>query len=223
MVDFVCGANPGLDKLCEIVKILRSPEGCPWDREQDHKSLRSAMLEEAHEAVDAIDSGDSDALREELGDVLLQVVFHCQLAEEADRFSTTDVIGGICTKLIQRHPHVFGETQVDGTEQVLRNWDSIKRSEKSFETKADALRGVPRSFPALLRADKLITRAARAGYVEPRGEPDAFTEAEAGELLLEAVRRVKSAGIDPELALHRRLERLIDDFENWEKAEAPHK
>lgn len=216
MVDFVCGEQPGLDKLCEIVRILRSPEGCPWDREQDHRSLRSAMLEEAHEAVDAIDSGEAAALCEELGDVLLQVVFHSRLAEETGSFTLNDVIGTVCAKLIQRHPHVFGETRVDGSEQVLRNWDSIKRAEKSFATKADALRGVPRSFPALLRADKLITRAARAGYTEAPGPTEPLTEPEAGELLWEAVRRVHAAGADPELALHRRLERLIDDFETWE-------
>jgi tetrapyrrole methylase family protein/MazG family protein len=219
MVDFVCGPCEGLDKLREVVGILRSPEGCPWDREQTHTSLRGALIEEAYEAADAIDSGHDGELREELGDLLLQIVFHAALAEEAGRFALDEVIGGVCQKLVRRHPHVFGDTAAGDTGQVLRNWDAIKREEKAQETPADALRAIPRSFPALLRADKLVSRAERAGYKEPAaqagqagqpaGEARALTEDEIGEALFQTVLRSHSAGIDPEMALQKRLERFI--------------
>lgn len=213
MVDFVCGPCEGLDKLREVVRILRSPEGCPWDREQTHASLRGGLIEEAYEVTDAIETGDADALQEELGDLLLQVVFHAVLAEEDERFTLGEVIGGVCQKLVHRHPHVFGEAIADSTEQVLRSWDAIKRREKAQETPGEALRAIPRSFPALLRADKLMTRAKRAGYVLPAPDGSELTEEEAGEVLFQAVLRVRAAGVDPEMALQRRLERFISTVE----------
>ncbi|MDR1736187.1 MAG: MazG family protein [Oscillospiraceae bacterium] len=230
MVDFVCGSNPGLDKLKEIVAILRSPGGCPWDREQDHASLRGALLEESHEVIDAIDRADAAALREELGDVLLQVVFHSRLAEEKGEFTLEDVMRAVCEKLITRHPHVFGDSgakrlgasvdvegvQTGGSAQVLKNWEEIKKKEKSFSSGADALRAVPRSFPALLRADKLLSRAARAGFTQDlSGGGD-----DAGSVLFAAAAKAKSMGEDPELALHGRLERFIGEFGAWEQGRA---
>ena len=215
MVDFVCGPCEGLDKLREVIRILRSPEGCPWDREQTHISLRGALIEEAYEVADAIETGGGADLCEELGDLLLQVVFHAVLAEEAGRFTLEEVTGGVCGKLVRRHPHVFGDVRADDAGQVLRNWDAIKRGEKAQATPAEALRAVPRSFPALLRADKLISRAERAGYPQggPAGDPVTLTEEEAGEELFRAVLRARAAGVDPEMALQRRLERLIEAVE----------
>ena len=218
MVDFVCGPCEELDKLSEAVRILRSPEGCPWDREQTHATLRGGLIEEAYEVADAIETGDGEALREELGDLLLQIVFHAQLAEDAGRFTLGEVIGGIVQKLVRRHPHVFGDTAVSGTEQVLQNWDAIKRREKSQETPADALRAVPRSFPALLRADKVVSRARRAGIALPEPELPSdkppLTEEAAGELLLQAVLQTRAAGLDPEMILQRRLDRWIEEAAN---------
>ncbi|HBC25804.1 MAG TPA: nucleoside triphosphate pyrophosphohydrolase, partial [Ruminococcaceae bacterium] len=125
-----------MEDLLQIMKILRSPDGCPWDREQDHRSIRSCFLEETYEAVEAIDTGDADLLREELGDVLLQVVFHSQLESEAGRFDFSDVADGICKKMIVRHPHVFGDVQVHSSEEVLQNWDAIKKKTKRQKTQA---------------------------------------------------------------------------------------
>ena len=221
MVDFVCGPCEGLDKLRELLQILRSPEGCPWDREQTHTSLRTALIEEAYEVADAIESGGGADLQEELGDLLLQVVFHAALAEEAGRFTLEEVIGGVCQKLVRRHPHVFGDTVANDAGQVLRNWDAIKRGEKAQQTPADALRAVPRSFPALLRADKLVSRAGRAGYaLAGPEEAQTLTEADVGGELFQTVLRARGAGIDPEMALQKRLERFIAEVDQELAAQA---
>ena len=130
-VDFEFKDAYTVSDLLRIMEILRAPGGCPWDREQDHLSIRSNFIEETYEVVEAIDNGDSDALREELGDVLLQVVFHTQMEKEKGVFDFDGVADGICKKLIERHPHVFGNVKVDGAEEVLTNWDKIKRASKS--------------------------------------------------------------------------------------------
>lgn len=152
------------EQLNQILRILRSPEGCPWDREQTHKSIRNDMLEETYEAVDAIDLGDNEALCEELGDMLLQVIFHSTIAEEQGDFTYDDVVDGVCRKLIIRHPHVFGTGAAENSEQVLDMWDKIKREEKHQETASDTLKSVPVAFPALLRAAKVQKRSNKAGF-----------------------------------------------------------
>lgn len=153
----------GIDDLREIMAILRSPEGCPWDKEQDHKSIRNDFIEEVYEAVEAIDLGDTALLREELGDVLLQVIFHCRIEEEKQNFCFDDICDELCKKLIVRHPHVFGNVTVSDTGEVLKNWDSIKKQTKGQTTYAETLTSVSKSLPALMRAQKVGKRAARAG------------------------------------------------------------
>lgn len=149
--------------LAEIVKILRSENGCPWDKVQTHQSIRKDFLEEVYEVIDAIDCGDPEMLREELGDVLLQVIFHTEIENERNIFDLNDVANDICRKLIIRHPHVFGEVNADSVDTVLKNWDAIKKETKGQESYTDTLKSVPRVFPALMRAQKLGKRAARAG------------------------------------------------------------
>ena len=156
------GAN--LPRLVEIMRRLLAPGGCPWDQAQTPESLRRYVLEEACEVIDAIDRGDPEGLCEELGDLLLQVVFQAEIARGADRFGPDDVIDGICEKLERRHPHVFGELQVDNAEQVHRNWERIKAEEKRGRGVLD---GVPKSLPALARAQRLGEKAARVGFDWP--------------------------------------------------------
>lgn len=151
------------EQLNQILEILRSPEGCPWDREQTHKSIRNDMLEETYEAVDAIDLDDNEALCEELGDMLLQVVFHSTIAKEQGDFTYEDVVDGVCRKLILRHPHVFGSGSAETSEQVLDMWDKIKKEEKHQETVSDTLKSVPVAFPSLMRAAKVQKRVKKAG------------------------------------------------------------
>lgn len=223
--------------LQRIMEILRSENGCPWDREQDHKSIRLNILEEAYEVADAIDNADDAALCEELGDVLLQIVFHARMAEEDGRFDFDAVADGICKKLILRHPHVFGDTKVNGTEQVLDNWDKIKQVEKHQSTATDTLKSVPNAFPALLRAQKVQKRAAKVGFdwrdvdgalakipeeaQEVReaiaaGDADHIAE-ELGDLLFAVVNTARFAGVDAEDALQRATNKFINRFAKTEQ------
>jgi XTP/dITP diphosphohydrolase len=153
-----------IDELIRIMARLRSPGGCPWDREQDHRSLRWHAVEEAYELMDAIESEDDHELEEELGDLLLQVVFHCQLGAERKAFDFEKVARNIAGKLIRRHPHVFGDAKVKDVDQVWANWEKIKRAEKqgTRHARASALDGIPKHLPALLRAEKLMKKARRA-------------------------------------------------------------
>jgi MazG family protein len=153
------------DRLREIVAKLRAPDGCPWDREQTHATLKPHLLEECYELIDAIDDQDDEALLEELGDVLLQVVLHAQMASEEGRFDFDQIADRIADKLVLRHPHVFGDKKLSTSEAVLRQWDVIKRSEK--QERASTLDGVPRTLPALARAQKVQVKAARAGFDWP--------------------------------------------------------
>lgn len=150
--------------LLEIMRLLRTPEGCPWDREQTHQSIKKNLIEETYELVEAINRDDPAMMREELGDVLMQVVFHSCMAEEAGRFDFDDVADEVCKKLIVRHPHVFGEVTVSGTADVLDNWDAIKRQTKGQKTSSQAMDSVPREFPALMRAQKIQGKAAKSGF-----------------------------------------------------------
>ena len=157
----------GIQDLLKIMEMLRSPGGCPWDREQTHESIRKNMIEETYEVVEAIDHQDPELLKEELGDVLLQVVFHSRMEQEAGRFDFDDVCDGICKKLIVRHPHVFGEVVADTSGQVLKNWDEIKKKTKGQKTNTEVLNSVPRVLPALMRSTKVQQKAARAGFDWP--------------------------------------------------------
>ena len=155
MVDFQYVDSYGIEDLLRIMELLRAPGGCPWDREQTHQSIRRNMLEEAYEAVEAIDEEDPEHLKEELGDVLLQVVFHARMAEEEGLFSFGDVVDGVAKKMVFRHPHVFGAVWAEDSEQALDTWDAQKREEKSQRTATDTLEAVARSLPALIRAEKV--------------------------------------------------------------------
>lgn len=224
MLDFEMKERYGVADLVRIMELLRSPEGCPWDREQDHASIRRNLIEEAYEAAEAIDLDDKAGLCEELGDVLLQIVFHCQMEREAGGFTLEDVADGICKKLIYRHPHVFADTTVSGAAEVLENWDALKRREKKQETTTDALEAVARSLPALWRAEKICSKAVKADML-PAGAEEAEEalaaaasalpgsdepEKAVGDMLFAAVRVAKALGVDPEQALTGASDRFIE-------------
>ncbi|MBR2876917.1 MAG: nucleoside triphosphate pyrophosphohydrolase [Clostridia bacterium] len=163
-VNFDFKESYNFDDLVKIMEILRSPGGCPWDAEQNHKSIREDFLEETYEVLEAIDTENKVLLEEELGDVLLQVVFHSQISKECGDFDINNVTDGICKKLIIRHPHVFSDVTVNGTEDVLKNWDDIKRQTKSQETQSVTMAAIPATFPALMKAQKVQSKAKKAGF-----------------------------------------------------------
>lgn len=202
--------------LREIMEILRSEDGCPWDREQDHKSIRRNLIEETYEVVEAIDTDNSALLCEELGDLMLQVVFHARMSEEAGEFSVDDVADGICKKLILRHPHIFADVKADSSEEVLRNWDKIKIVEKNQKSDREVLDSVSHSLPALIRGDKLCGKAAKLGYkipgsggLKPIPSGDFDKEAYIGNLLFEVISLARGLGVDSEKALSDGCDRLV--------------
>ena len=231
MVNFLHKDFYNVGDLVQIVDLLRGPGGCPWDQEQTHTSIRRDLLEEAYEAVDAIDSGDLDNLKEELGDVLLQVVFHTSIERELSGLTLDQVADGICKKLIFRHPHVFGCVQVENTDQVLTNWEALKRQEKGQQTQTDALRAVARALPALWRAEKVQKKAEKAGLVCTDAPAryqtlvQAVTEAQTaedcqaavGQVLFAAVDLARAMGVDPEQALTRVTDEFIDRMAQQER------
>lgn len=152
------------DEFMDIIRQLRAEDGCPWDREQTHESLRGCMLEEAYEVTEGIDNNDMENLQEELGDVLLQVAMHSVIAEEEGSFTIQDVVNGIGEKMIRRHPHVFGEGKADSPKEVLANWEEIKKEEKKETTVSEGLLRVPKALPALMRAEKVQKKAAKVGF-----------------------------------------------------------
>jgi tetrapyrrole methylase family protein/MazG family protein len=156
--------SDALDRLVEIVAKLRSPEGCPWDREQTHKSLLSGFLDEMYEFFEAVDENNTHKMKEELGDLLLQVVFHTQLGTENSSFTFDDVADEISEKLVRRHPHVFGDVQVSSSREVLHNWEAIKKSEKGKEHRKSLVDDIPAALPALFRAEKVQRRVAKVGF-----------------------------------------------------------
>jgi uncharacterized protein YabN with tetrapyrrole methylase and pyrophosphatase domain len=176
--------SPALNDLIKVMARLRSPKGCPWDREQDHRTLRWHAVEEVYELLDAIEAEDDHELVEELGDLLLQVIFHCQLGKERKAFDFEKVARNITEKLIRRHPHVFGDVKVKDVDQVWANWEKIKRAEKhgTRHARPSALDGIPRHLPALLRAEKLVKKARRAKLV---GEPAARRKLSRGRIARE--------------------------------------
>ncbi len=220
----------GIADLLEIMKLLRSENGCPWDREQTHGSIRKDLLEEAYEVADAIDRADDTDLCEELGDLLLQVVFHSRIAEEENAFSFDNVCDGICRKLILRHPHVFGDVQVENSSQVLDNWDAIKKVEKHQQSATETLKSVPAAFPAAMRAQKVQKRAVKAAPALGRDVSVASAalrmaadrvalgdKASVGEMLFAAIELARASGADSEEALQRATDSFIDRFESAEK------
>ena len=234
MVDFQYKDSYDVRDLEEIVRILRAPGGCPWDAEQTHASIRRNFLEEAYEAVEAIDEQNPEHLKEELGDVLLQVLFHARMEQEAGRFGLDDVADGICKKLIYRHPHVFEDVAVSGTGEVLTNWEELKRKEKGQATNTDALEAVARSLPALWRAEKVQKKAKKAGFDWPdiSGALDKLSEElselkqavaqgtnveeELGDLLFSAVNVSRFLKADPEDALNGATDKFIGRFRKVE-------
>ena len=163
MLNFEFKEKYDINDLLAIIKILRSENGCPWDKVQTHESIRTDLIEEAYEVCEGIDCNSPEMLREELGDLLLQIAFHSAIETELSNFTFDDVCNDICQKLIYRHPHVFGEVKVNDCDDVLKNWDALTKESKKQETFADTLESVPKTFPALLRGEKVCKRAARAG------------------------------------------------------------
>jgi tetrapyrrole methylase family protein/MazG family protein len=220
-----------VDRLAKIVAQLRSPDGCPWDREQTHESLKSHLLEECYELIDAIDARDDTELKEELGDLLLQVVLHSQMAAEENRFTLEDVAGVIADKLIHRHPHVFGESRLPDSEAVLNQWDRIKRAEKI--DRLSALDGVPKTLPALARAQKIQGKAARVGFdwsdaagplekiheelQEVETTSESHLEEEIGDLLFAVVNFARKKKLDAEQARNRATRKFTDRFQKMER------
>lgn len=202
--------------LREIMEILRAPGGCPWDREQDHRSIRRNLIEETYEVIEAIDTDNKTLMCEELGDLMLQVVFHARIAEEAGNFNLDDVADGICKKLILRHPHIFADVKADTSEEVLKNWDKIKVVEKHQRSDREVLDSVSHSLPALIRADKLCSKAQKLGYISDEDEALRAAGGEAedmekrvGQMLFDTVKLARAYGIDCEKALSDTCDRLV--------------
>ena len=238
MVDFVNKPNYNINDLIELLKLLCSPDGCPWDAEQTHESIRRNLLEEAYEAAEAIDNNDTEALIEELGDVLLQVIFHADIAQRASRFDFNAITDATCKKLIRRHPHVFGEKKAnDGTESLVF-WEDVKREEKKHESATDSMRSVALSLPALWRAEKIQKKAAAVGF--DRSDYSGLLESlrselaelenaissetgimeELGDLLFSAVNLARFFKIDPEDALTLSSNKFIARFKKLEDCAA---
>jgi tetrapyrrole methylase family protein/MazG family protein len=226
------------DALTAVMARLRDPvSGCPWDREQTPQTLRKYVIEEAYEVVEAIDSGDPRKLTEELGDLLLQVVFHAQLASEAGQFTLGDITRSIVEKLIRRHPHIFGDVAVSGSEQVLVNWEKIKRGEPGYEDRTSILDGIPPALPALMRALEVSKRVVKVGFewpnvsevldkveeeirelrVEIAAGETARAGDELGDLLFTLVNVARHLKIDPEDALRRMTQRFTARFQYIEE------
>lgn len=232
MVEYQQKDNYSINDLLDIVRLLRSEGGCPWDIKQTHESIKNDFLEEVYETIEAIDCKNPAMLREELGDVLLQVVFHTRIEEEKSSFSFDDVCDEICKKLIVRHPHVFGEVKADSTDEVLKNWDEIKMQTKGQESYTETLTSIAKPLPALMRAQKVGKRAMRAGMdfscaadaiaciSAEKAELDKAVESgdrqnieeELGDLLFSCVNAARHLGVDAELALKSSTEKFIKRF-----------
>lgn len=226
-----------LEDLMEILRRLRAPDGCPWDRVQTHGSIRINAIEEAYELVDAIDSDDPDKICEEAGDVVMQAAFHTLIEEERGGFTLTDVLSGVCEKLISRHTHVFGKDKAAGAEGALSVWDKNKMTEKGQKTYSDAVNDVPQCFPALLRAQKTVKRMAKGGwnYTDPEEEKKKFAEeaeefaeavkggdkeeiaGEFGDLLMVLMHVAQRLGVDSEQALLDTVKKNTARFTEWER------
>ncbi len=228
---------PEVARLLEIVARLRGPGGCPWDRKQTHATLRGSVIEEAYEVVEAIDEADDAHLREELGDLLLQVALHAAIAQEEERFDFEAIAAELSEKLIRRHPHVFGDATAGDAEEVITQWDAIKRAEKGALAPESALDGVSSALPALLHAEKITKRAAKVGFdwerpeqvlgkireevaeveeVVAQGESQERLEEEIGDLLFAVVNLARKSKIEPEVALRRATGKFTRRFQRVE-------
>ena len=220
------------DDLVNIVRKLRAPGGCPWDREQTHQSLKEHTVEEVYELLEALDGTDGAKMADESGDLLLHIIFHAVIGEEAREYDINDVTDAVCRKLILRHPHVFGETSVAGTSEVLDNWDQIKRGERGQASVTDEMKGVSRYLPSLMRAAKVQRKAEKAGFsLENRNFFENFekkvlhfceisginSEEGFSRLLFGMVAVAENMGIQPEIALNSEVDRFIAEFETYEK------
>lgn len=229
----------GFNDFLDIITRLRGKDGCPWDQVQTHETLREAFLEEAYEVVDAINRKDTANLQEELGDVLLQIVFHADIEKDNQNFDMSDVIHGVSKKMIHRHPHIFGDAQADTPEAVLRNWDRIKKQEKGQNTQTEVLRAVPEALPALTKAKKVQKKAADVGFdfptcsdamekaLEEFGEfmeelkndgKQERLEEEFGDILFSLVNVARFLNINPEFALTKAVKKFINRFEYVEES-----
>ncbi len=234
-------ARYGLYDLVDVLDTLRAPGGCPWDREQTHESLKQYLLEESYEVFEAIDRGDMGELCEELGDVLLQVVFHARLAAERGDFDIDDVADGECRKMIHRHPHIFGNVQADTADDVVKNWDAIKKKEKGQNSQAGAMQAVPAAMPAMMRAAKVQDKAKKVGFdwadvwgayekleEEVRelraeiaaGSPQERIQEEFGDVLFAAINVARFVDVHPEFALKGTVDKFVRRFEFVEREAA---
>lgn len=231
-MDFERKEKYEMQDLLKIMELLRSPDGCPWDREQDHHSIRANFIEETYEAIEAIDTENAELLKEELGDVLLQVVFHAQMEREIGTFDFSDVVDGICKKLIVRHPHVFSDVSAQTSDEVLKNWDAIKMQTKEQKTQTEVLQSVSPALPALMRSQKVQKKAAKAGFdwdnvdgalakifeeldelkeaIEEGGQIS--SEEELGDLLFSVVNVARFIHVDSEQALSKACDKFIGRF-----------
>ncbi|MCR5693585.1 MAG: MazG family protein [Clostridia bacterium] len=204
-----------VEELLRIVELLRSPGGCPWDRAQTHFTMEKPMIEEAYEVVDAIEKNDREKMVEELGDVLLQVLFHATIGKEDGEFDINDVSDRCARKMLERHPHIFGDQTAGTPGEALASWEQAKMKEKGFSTLSQDLEDIPQCFPALMRAQKVAKKIEKAGKggnavnFDPEGI-DFGSEEEVGKLLYEICRRAVGEGVECELALKRETERVID-------------
>lgn len=234
---FVFKDKYNINDLVEIVSILRSENGCPWDKVQTHESIRKDFIEEVYEVIEAIDLKDTDLLKEELGDVLLNTVFHAQIETENKNFTFDDVCNDICQKMIVRHPHVFGEVSADTPEKVLNNWDKIKMNTKGQTTYTETLESVAKSLPALMRAEKVGKRASKANFDFPnvdetfksvQSELEELKQAidsndqaniyeEFGDLLFACTNLARKLGIDSERALYDATDKFTSRFSKVEE------
>ncbi|MCH5297633.1 MAG: nucleoside triphosphate pyrophosphohydrolase [Ruminococcus sp.] len=236
-MDFEFKSQYNFDDLIKIVRVLRAPGGCPWDMEQTHKSIRANFIEETYEAIEAIDTEDLELLKEELGDVMLQVAMHAEMEHEQGTFDINDVIDGVCKKLVVRHPHVFGDLSADNTKEALSNWDAVKMQTKSQKTQTEAMQSVSRALPSLMRSAKIQGKAAKVGFDwesvdgaldKLYEECDELKEAiinndkanqreELGDVLFSVVNVARFLDIDSEHALYDACDKFTDRFSKVEQ------
>lgn len=237
MIDFEFKERYNIDDLISIIELLRAPGGCPWDREQTHQSIKKNFIEETYEVIEAINKESVEGLREELGDVLMQISLHCQMEKEKGNFDFDDVCNELCEKLVVRHPHVFGDVNAENTDEALKSWDSVKQKTKGIKSQYESMVSVPRELPALMRAQKVQAKAAKVGFdwqdkdgaiskvheeinellnaVERNNQPD--IEDEFGDLLFSCVNVSRFLNVDSEEALTKATDKFMQRFEIVEK------
>ncbi|MBR1731347.1 MAG: nucleoside triphosphate pyrophosphohydrolase [Ruminococcus sp.] len=235
-MDFINKKSYDFDDLIEIMKFLRAPDGCPWDRVQTHESIRSNFIEETYEVIEAIDNKDNELMKEELGDVLLQVVFHSEMAAEENAFDINNVINDVCKKLVIRHPHVFGDIKAENSAEALKSWDDVKMKTKSQKRQSEAMDSVSKALPSLMRATKIQKKAAKVGFDWKNAEdamekiPEELSELkqavadnnqdniseELGDLLFSVVNVSRFLNVDSEKALYDACDKFTNRFKALE-------